>query len=311
MKRLLVFALLIVACKKDSPPPIADPGVAPTAGSAVATNDPWSAKAEPVESLKRPFLWSIEKDGKTTYAMGTMHIGIDPERLPKFVWDKVTSTPAFAMETDATDASLINLGARTSGSLREDLGPDYYARLEKLIDPQILAALNTKKPVLAAVMLSMRGIPMTGMGMDTSLMAKAKAAGKPILTLETAAKQAQLLERWMDVKALKLMIDTADQSLEKMQQMMAAYIAGDEAKMAALNEGMRADAVKHGYTDAEYDQQMAEMLWDRNASWIPAIESMHAKGGGFVAVGALHLIGKKSVLEMLEAKGYKISRVEK
>ena len=36
---------------------------------------------------------------------------------------------------------------------------------------------------------------------------------------------------------------------------------------------------------------------------------MHAAGGGFIAVGALHLIGKKSVLEMLAAKGYKIARI--
>ena len=31
---------------------------------------------------------------------------------------------------------------------------------------------------------------------------------------------------------------------------------------------------------------------------------------GFVAVGALHLVGKKSVLDLLEAKGYKIQRLE-
>jgi uncharacterized protein YbaP (TraB family) len=313
MKSLVLLLAIVASCKRDSaPPPVSEPVATPGSAAAPrADTDPWAAKAEPkVDTLSRVFLWSVEKDGKTSYAFGTMHVGMDPERLPKIVWDKVTSGTAFAMETNATDGSILNLGARTSGSLREDLGPAYWEKLGKLIEPQMLAAVDKKKPVIAAVMLSMRGLPMTGLGMDTTLMAKAQAAGKPVIYLEPASKQAALLERWMDVKALKLMIDTADKSAELTKQMVAAYSAGDDVKMVSLNEGQKAESLAHGYTEAEYDQQSADMLWDRNASWIPAIEAMHAKGGGFVAVGALHLVGKKSVLEMLEAKGYKITRIE-
>lgn len=323
MKRpaLVLLLLAIVACKREpgapSVEPKADPKPEPTAKADPSvkveptSDDPWQAKAEPPpDTLKRTLLWSFSKDGKTSYAMGTMHVGIDPERLPKIVWDKVASSAAFAMETDASNAQILNLGARTTGSLREDLGPVYWEKLSKLIEPRMLDGVDKKKPVIAAVFLSMRGLPMKGLGMDTSLLAKAQAAGKPIIYLEPASKQAELLERHMDIKALKLMIDTSDQSIELTKQMVAAYIAGDDKKLLALNDGQKAEALKHGYTEAEYDKQGAEMLYDRNASWIPAIEAMHAKGGGFVAVGALHLVGKKSVLELLEAKGYKIERLE-
>ncbi len=314
---LLLLLALGAACKSDPAstpvtettkrPAVAEPTAKPTTDQA----DPWAAKpAAPVDTLKRVMLWSITKDGKTSYAFGTMHIGIDPERLPKSVWDKVESSSSFAMETDASNAKLLNLGARTSGSLREDLGPDYWEKLAKLVEPAMLAGIDKKKPVIAAVFLSMRGLPMTGGGMDTALLARAQTAGKPIVYLEPASKQAELLERHMDVKALKLMIDTADKSLDLTKQMVAAYTAGDDVKLVSLNEGQRGEALAHGYTEAEYDKQSADMLWDRNASWIPAIEQMHAKGGGFVAVGALHLVGKKSVLEMLANKGYKIERVE-
>ncbi len=320
MKSLLLV-LAIVACKRDSaPPPVTEPTLATpgnAAGSAAPAAtpdpaaDPWAAKApEKIDTLKRVFLWSIEKDGKTSYAFGTMHVGLDAERLPKIVWDKLMGAPAFAMETNATDGSLINLGERKSGSLRQELGPVYWEKLGKLIEPQMLNAVDKKKPVIAAVMLSMRGLPMTGLGMDTTLMARAQTAGKPVIYLEPASKQAQLLERWMDIKALKLMIDTADKSMDMTKQLVAAYTAGDDVKMVSLNDSQKSESLAHGYTEAEYDQQSADMLWDRNASWIAAIEAMHAKGGGFVAVGALHLVGKKSVLEMLQGKGYKITRVE-
>ncbi len=319
MKRpaLLLLSVLALACKRDpaGAPEPAKPTVEVKSEAvkpaAPANDDPWTAKAEPApDALKRVLLWSITKDGKTSYAMGTMHVGIDPERLPKLVWDKVTSSTSFAMETNAADASILNLGARSGGSLRADLGPVYWEKLSKLVEPKMLAGIDTKKPVIAAVFLSMRGLPMTGLGMDTALLAKAQAAGKPIVYLEPASLQASLLERHMDIKALKLMIDTADQSADMTKQMVAAYVAGDDKKLLALNDGQKGEALSHGYTEAEYEKQSAEMLYDRNASWIPAIEEMHRKGGGFVAVGALHLVGKKSVLDLLEGKGYKIQRIE-
>ena len=44
-------------------------------------------------------------------------------------------------------------------------------------------------------------------------------------------------------------------------------------------------------------------------SWIPAIEKMISEGEGFVAVGAAHLIGAGSVVELLQKKGYSVTRV--
>ncbi len=313
MKRyalVTLLALLGTACKRD---PVATPTsttAAPT--PAAKSDDPWQAKAEPAspapQTLPRPLLWSITKDGKTSYAFGTMHVGIDPARLPKVVWEKLEASPAFAMETNAADASIMGLGKRTSGSLHEDLGPDYYKKLEVLLEGRA-PFVDKMKPVIAAVMLSMRGLPPTILGMDTALQAHAQTKNKQVIYLEPAAKQAALLDRWMDIKALKLMIDTADQSLALTKGMVEAYVAGDDAKLLALNDSQKPEALAHGYTEAEYDKQTEEMLYERNASWIPAIEQMHAKGGGFVAVGALHLVGKKSVLDLLATKGYTVTRV--
>ena len=42
---------------------------------------------------------------------------------------------------------------------------------------------------------------------------------------------------------------------------------------------------------------------------IDAIDKLHHAGGGFVAVGAMHLIGPRSVLDLLAHKGYKVTRV--
>jgi len=91
--------------------------------------------------------------------------------------------------------------------------------------------------------------------------------------------------------------------------MLAAYVAGDETRIQALTDSERADFTKTGRTDAEYDQQMDDLLFARNASWLPELEALHASGGAFVAVGAMHLIGKRSVLDLLRQRGYKVTRL--
>jgi uncharacterized protein YbaP (TraB family) len=91
--------------------------------------------------------------------------------------------------------------------------------------------------------------------------------------------------------------------------MLAAYLAGDEAKIEAITDEQRRDALAHGYTAAEYGESLEDLLYQRNASWIGAISKLHAAGGGFFAVGAMHLIGTRSVLDLLGQQGYRIARM--
>jgi uncharacterized protein YbaP (TraB family) len=145
--------------------------------------------------------------------------------------------------------------------------------------------------------------------MDKVLSQRAVRAHKPIVFLEPAARQIALLGKWMDVKALKMMLDELPSSEERVRTMLAAYTAGDERQVLAITDREKADALQHGYTAREYDQEMEELLYARNASWIDAIDRLHAGGGGFVAVGALHLVGPRSVLDLLAHKGYRVTRL--
>jgi uncharacterized protein YbaP (TraB family) len=106
-----------------------------------------------------------------------------------------------------------------------------------------------------------------------------------------------------------MMIDTAEHGAAQTKAMLDAYVSGSPEGILKVTEDQKADSLAHGYTEQEYAEQMEEMVYKRNASWIDKLEKMHADGGGFVAVGALHLIGKRSVLEMLGEKGFTITRL--
>ena len=285
------------------------PAVQPSAPPAASAADPWSKPAPKKDPLARPLFWKIEKDGKTSYALGTIHLGVDAEaRLPDVVWDKIGAVPTFAMETDLNAPALKKVLECVGCSLKRDLGPAYWKKLEGAITPEVAARIDPMKPMVAATMMSMRGLPMTTQ-MDTLLLARAQNGKKTIVFLEEPSVQAAILEKHMNVKALKAMLDDLEGGAKHTQQMLEAYISGDELAMIKLSESEREQSLKHGYTAKEYDETLQDMLYGRNASWIPAIEKAHAEGGIFIAVGAMHLVGPKSVLELLEKKGYKITRV--
>ncbi|HEY1555756.1 MAG TPA: TraB/GumN family protein [Kofleriaceae bacterium] len=310
MGRRIAVALvaLIASCQHEQP--TAPPAPAPTPAHA-AKPDPWATPAVAKDPLPHPLLWSIEKDGRTTYALGTIHLGVDPEsRLPESVWDKLDHATTFAMETDLSDPTLAKQMSERSdgGTLHQDLGETYWRKLEDALGAPIAEKLDRMRPTIPATMLEMRGMPSTE-PMDGVLLAHAQRARESIVYLEPASKQVALLVKWMDTRALEQMLDDLSEDEQNQKELLAAYVAGDDAKMIALADTERAEWKKSGRDEADYDKMMKEMLYDRNASWIPEIEKMHAAGGGFIAVGAMHLIGKGSVLDLLELRGYKVTRL--
>jgi uncharacterized protein YbaP (TraB family) len=280
------------------------------ANAAPTQKDPWGSTAQQ-DPLPHPLLWKIEKDGKTSYALGTFHMGVDPTtRLPDLVWQKLDAEPAFAMETDLSDPSLAKdiVERNDHKTLHDDLGDAYWRKLEAALTPDVAKRVNAMRPTIAATMLSMRGLPPTA-PMDGVLLGHAQNQKKQIAYLEPAAVQVHALVRWMDARALEEMLDDLPYGDKMQKEMLSAYVAGDDQKILKISDAERVEWKKFGRSDAEFDEMMEEMLYHRNASWIDQIEKLHAGGGVFIAVGAMHLIGPKSVLTLLQAKGYKVTRL--
>jgi uncharacterized protein YbaP (TraB family) len=308
---LLALLAASTGCQRNEPPAPAAPASQAAAPVPRSVSDPWASHAAPKDPLRHPLMWAIEKDGHITYALGTMHMGIDPEtRLPDLVWQKLEASPAFAMETDLSDKSLMRsmTDRPAGGSLHQDLGDAYWKKLEAALSPAVAAQMDRMRPTIPVTMLSMRGLPPTP-PMDGVLLGRAQAQHKQVVYLEPASKQVDLLVKWMDVRALEEILDHLATSEQVQKDMLAAYIAGDETRILAIGEQERAMWKQSGRPETEYDQMMKELLYDRNASWIDPIEKLHTSGGGFVAVGALHLVGKGSVLDLLQQRGYKVTRL--
>src|SRR5688572_1195453 len=144
---LAAVAVAPAACKKSDPAPAAAVGpgsgtAATGSGSAMigsgtaqaiagSGSDVGSATPKPGDAITRPFFYKVEKDGKTSYLLGTWHMGVDAQKqLPKAVWDALGAATTFAMEVDPADPAGLTGHLRTDGkTLEQDLGAEYWAKL--------------------------------------------------------------------------------------------------------------------------------------------------------------------------------------
>jgi len=126
------------------------------------------------------------------------------------------------------------------------------------------------------------------------LTALARAQGKPVRGFETAEQQVLYLADLppaQEVAFLDSALDDAAKGTQEIDDMVAAWEAGDTVKLAALmNEDMK----------VKYPDLYRRLLVERNERFAKQVADLaNGKGVYFVAVGAAHLAGPDSVQTML------------
>lgn len=268
------------------------------------------------ESSKGPALWKVADADTTIYLFGTVHV------LPKDVeWYDTTIAAAFEgsdmLVTEipmdaASEAGMQSLvmakGMLPAGTtLRSLLNPEqttqYTAALAKLGAPP--EAFHPMKPWLVGLTFSLLPVMQSGYdpnsGVEKVLLSK--AGNKPTGALETAEFQLGIFDGMTNDAQVTFMMEAAtemDKAKPMLDRMVAEWAKGDADKLAeVMNEGMD-------------DPKVAEaLLYNRNANWAEWIDTrLDQPGTVFIAVGAGHLAGAKSVQDLLSQKGIKVTRVK-
>ena len=133
---------------------------------------------------------------------------------------------------------------------------------------------------------------------EQELSAEAKKAKKPIIGLETLEQQMSFMASVTLEDQISQVKEAGASLLREYNRMLDAYLSQD---LAAL------EAVARESGDLEGMEQ--ELLIKRNEAWIPLILDQMKQSPTFFAVGALHLVGPKGVIEKLRAAGVKVEAV--
>ena len=277
--------------------------------------------AQPVvEAPPKPAIWKISDADTTVYLFGTVHV-----LPPTLTWhspavDKaLDEAKAVYFETDTEGdpmafrdiiqrLGLYDPSQRLSDRLSLDDLELLKGALATLELP--LVAIESMRPWYAGVVISEAVVRRAGYdvtsGVESVMRPAAVGAGKEIRFLETVEQQMASFATLPEAIQIKFLINgltEIDTATNDLGALVNAWKAGDTDTLDKLL--IEADlAVIPELYDA--------LLKNRNANWAVEIDTlMKSEPGTFlVAVGAAHMLGKDSVIEMLKPKGYIAERVQ-
>lgn len=276
-------------------------------------------RAEPLPKptvVAKPALWKLADADTTIYLFGTVHL------LPKEIdWYHGPVAKAFEAsdllvteieesESKAAAGTLMKQAYLPEGeNLRDKMSPEARTRYEQALRDMKLPMkiFDRNKGWFVAMALPAWVMIKQGYGTDTGvetvLARKNRERSGKAIGLETVEFQLGLFDS-LDEKQQLTMLDGVVQALPEygalLDKMLAAWAAGKPEDLAALIE-------QTGTEDPLLDRFLA----DRNSNWTVWIDKRMAEPGTvFIAVGAAHLAGGKSVNVMLAKKGYKLTRVQ-
>ncbi|MFM8772217.1 MAG: TraB/GumN family protein [Candidatus Kapaibacterium sp.] len=171
------------------------------------------------------------------------------------------------------------------------------AELEK-VNPLFGRACPRMKPGAIMMLASMSAVERTApSSIDEFLWARAKKNKTIRRGLETFAEQIDLIDSMPPAMVLKQIrrLDSAKIETEKLRD----HYAREEL-----------DSLQTGEDDDVYTPELMATLNDRrNVRMAERMIPMLQTGNSFVAIGALHLTGPKSVISLLRERGYTVEPV--
>ena len=261
-------------------------------------------------------LFEISGNGlkKPSYIFGTFHILCPADVMPmdKFA-PYVDKVDQLIMEIDMDDPA--ETGAMAKGAaisdgrtIKDMMTPEQYAKVDEMFKNTLGVSVDlvkTLKPTILGVLI-VTSPKMLGCSPPSSYeLSIVKLAGdkkKPIVGLETVEFQSKTLESTpleKQAESLVKMTDDPQKSEDELKKLIAAYKEQNIDKIHTLSLG----------TDKSDIDFQKNLIDDRNAAWIPKIESNIKTIPSFIAVGAGHLGGPKGVVSLLRAKGYKVTPI--
>lgn len=340
MRLVVLLALGLFACRSERGPsaqqtsvPVhaeAGPAGAPSTvpGAPASTQDPWAAAPKPASpddppdfaerhrlaetactAVTAPYFFKIEKAGKTSWILGTRHLGVSLTKFPAPVHDAIAAAELAIFEVAPDDNADL---PEQKVVLPDVLGPALWKHYQELVGAETAQALESSAPAVA--MLAMMAMyEDIGATLDTEIQHEVIAAHVPARGLETSAFQDRLLNKILDLRMLKASIEYTKDRKEIASEShddLAQYCAGSD-ETAGMDDDMRKDLLAAHYTEAELAKIDDEMVYSRNADWIPKLDKILASDHVFIAVGADHLIGDRGVVALLKKRGYTVTRITK
>jgi uncharacterized protein YbaP (TraB family) len=257
-------------------------------------------------------VWALHGAHNTVYLAESVHL-LKPgdSTLPGAVTRAYDDSSQLVMEMDLAklDTSsvtewMLEHGRYPEGqSMEQALGPERFARVvaQAATLGLPIEQLSILRPWVVALTLSDLMYLKLGYdpesGVEEQLVARANRDGRATAGLETLDEELGQLERMSaedQARFLDLTLADLKDTSDETDQMLSAWRSGDSGALAA----QLSDAYK------QFPELYRVLVSERNQRWLPQIKSyLAADHNVLIVVGALHVVGKGGLLELLRGAG--------
>jgi uncharacterized protein len=267
--------------------------------------------------FERGLLWRVERQGSPpSYVFGTLH-STDARvlALPTAVAQAFSRSRVFAMEaylSDAEEAEFFEAMQFDDGTMLAPLlGEVWFDRLKRALGPDAPAEriLARTKPWAALLRVATPRMPTDATTLDRELLVMARTKHMSVIGLEALVEQVAAFDAIpldTQLALLRHALDHRDALQAQVEPTVRAWLKRDLTALSHINRTIeRGDPqlARH------YALLTRHVVDGRSALMAYRLYLPLKRGGVFVAVGALHLVGAHGLLALLEQQGYRITRV--
>jgi uncharacterized protein YbaP (TraB family) len=257
-------------------------------------------------NIDKPFFYELSYQGKKSYVLGTMHIGVPASSFHPSVLEKFFRSEVFLGEIDLQKTSLndvkniLEAKIKNRGYNPHALTNDVRAKLSLLDDEQVKnfekigmrrdIALLYGQDLIANYVNLWPALAWDGndkVSMDIELQVMAKKLNKPTIPLEDVHIRQSAGHKPVHLTVGQYLKSNAqiEASISRLEKIIYAYVNRD------------ADYFKKSISDSTIR---------RNQIWIPTLMESLKEGDAFIAVGVKHLLGDGGLLNLLNQEGVEI-----
>lgn len=264
-------------------------------------------------------VWKVSDADSTVFLAGSVHLLREKDLPIPAAFDRVyAEAEEIVFEIDMatmmrpeTAAEMRELGSLPQGEQLSDRFSDAtMTRLRSYLKDRGMPEdfFETYTPGMVFLLLSSFEASRVGakpeLGLEMTYFAKSVKDKKPSRGLETIAYQISRLNRFDPLQIEELINGTLDEQPESEKTLDAITEAWKTGQAADL-----ADVIGESETFSEELREI--LLVQRNRNWIPEIEKALATDRDVMfLVGAAHLVGEESVVDLLREKGLEVTQLK-
>ncbi len=311
-------------------------GLAGTSGARCRAKDPVYTNPALLAQLRQktasqPFskgvYWEVRKNGKTSWIIGTIHLDdVRVRKVPRFFKTKIRKARVVQVELTPQMASSLKRDRRKNAKkmLRTRGTPfaTYFTKQEW----SRIAKIAKKKGINQILLHNLTPAAVSGLldkplcaykrknFLDLNIMRSAIKARVPLQGLDDLQfirklKSVRHNDKYYVAKT-KLALRDWKNGPSHMEGIVQMYRHGEALMVQeyslAASRALTQDKAPLRAARRSYDVIIAK----RNKIWLPKVVKQLKIGNAVVAVGALHLGGKKGLLYALQRKGFTLKRLD-